>query len=663
MRRRRLLAGLVVPIALVAIVGTLATLQFRWLGQVSAAERDELRASLERRTREFSDDFDREISLAYSIFQARGSTTDPASAEMIGAHFDRWRAAARHPSIVKSVYVSRQVKDEASGRTFAVFDQSARTIAPAEWPASLEPVRLRLLAHQTADVPAARGTPQMIALGSPSVVTDVPALLIPLSQRTMSTVKPQAADIHSIEMRSAVERAVGTGADLLFSFRVGQDYLIIELDPVVLRDEVLPALADRHFGTAYRVAVVNGKDAVQLTRGLAPGQTITPKDADMAYPLFSLRVDFAREQTTVVGRATGAGAAAFGVVTPDTPGSSRFVAATPGVSITEGRYSVLVEQRGTAPVSAMRLSRGGWQVLVQHRAGSLDAAVSQARNRNLWLSFGILSVLVASVGLIVLNARRSERLASQQMDFVATVSHELRTPLAVIRSAAQNLSAGVISDATQARRYGDLIESEGRRLTDMVEQVLEYAGLSGNRRPLRAKPVDAGPLVQDVIAASAPVLESEGFKVTVDVDSTTPQILADEDAVRRALQNLVTNAIKHGGEGRWLGVSVKPVTIRGRSEVQIAVTDRGRGIDAADLPHLFEPFYRGQYALERQIHGNGLGLSLVKRIADAHDGRVTVKSAPGEGTTFTLNLPAASADLVRAAASEPAEFTGGTSAG
>ena len=128
-----------------------------------------------------------------------------------------------------------------------------------------------------------------------------------------------------------------------------------------------------------------------------------------------------------------------------------------------------------------------WVVLLQHSAGSLDAAVAQARRRNLWLSFGILSVLVVGVGIIVLNARRSERLAAQQMDFVATVSHELRTPLAVIRSAAQNLSAGVVHDASQAQRYGDLIEAEGRRLTDMVEQVLEYAGLSGNAgRTLRA---------------------------------------------------------------------------------------------------------------------------------------------------------------------------------
>ena len=83
--------------------------------------------------------------------------------------------------------------------------------------------------------------------------------------------------------------------------------------------------------------------------------------------------------------------------------------------------------------------------------------------------------------------------------------------------------------------------------------------------------------------------------------------------------------------GRWRA---------GGDEVQIAVSDRGRGIEAEDLAHIFEPFYRGRYAIERQIHGNGLGLSLVKRIAEAHGGRVTVTSTPGEGTTFTMHLPA-----------------------
>ncbi len=115
---------------------------------------------------------------------------------------------------------------------------------------------------------------------------------------------------------------------------------------------------------------------------------------------------------------------------------------------------------------------------------------SRAPAQFVWLSFGLLSVLAAGVVLIVTNAQRSERLATQQMDFVTTVSHELRTPLAVIRSAAQNLSAGVIDDPARAKQYGELIEAEGRRLTEMVEQVCStHAGID-RRRLLVRRPRD-----------------------------------------------------------------------------------------------------------------------------------------------------------------------------
>jgi signal transduction histidine kinase len=177
----------------------------------------------------------------------------------------------------------------------------------------------------------------------------------------------------------------------------------------------------------------------------------------------------------------------------------------------------------------------------------------------------------------------------------------------------------------------------------MVEQVLEYAGLSGNRRPLRAGPVDCGDLLRDVVDSCRGLLDAEGVEAEIDVAPGVPAVLADEDALRRALHNLITNALKYAADGRWLLVSARRGAGRGDGDVLLSVSDRGRGIAADDLAHIFEPFYRGRYAIERQIHGNGLGLSLVKRIADAHGGRVSVRSS-SEGTTFTLHLPAAPAD-------------------
>jgi signal transduction histidine kinase len=135
------------------------------------------------------------------------------------------------------------------------------------------------------------------------------------------------------------------------------------------------------------------------------------------------------------------------------------ISKTPEPSQEKRSYSMLIEQNSSAvatevATTQLRVTPAGWMLLLQHSAGSLGAAVAQARRRNLFLSFGILSVLAASAGLVMVNARRSEKLAAQQMHFVATVSHELRTPLAVIRSAAEP-SAGVVHDAGQTKRYGE----------------------------------------------------------------------------------------------------------------------------------------------------------------------------------------------------------------
>jgi signal transduction histidine kinase len=443
----------------------------------------------------------------------------------------------------------------------------------------------------------------------------------------------------------------------VFTMRLSQQLLVVELDREYLRSSFLPALVARYFpereADLYRFAVIDTADAAHpiYSRGLAAGATLRADHADANVPLFSLRYDLA---TQVIVRPGAGNSIATGFLstmptrTSPPPGLVPTPAAGAGRSAS---VSVFVQSRGTSEsdvlkVNARPAARAAWQLVLQHSAGSLDAAVGQARRRNLWLSFGILAVLAAGVSLIVVNAERSQRLAAQQMDFVATVSHELRTPLTVIRSAAQNLSAGVVHDAEQARRYGDLIESEGRRLTDMVEQVLEYAGLSGNRQLARAHPVDVGAVIQEIVASCQSLFKAERVEVQVDVAEGLPPVLADEGAIRRALNNLLTNALKYGADGRWIGITARRAGSRGggSDEVQIAVSDRGRGVDADDLAHLFEPFYRGRYALDRQIHGNGLGLSLVKRIAEAHGGRATAASTPGQGATFTLHLPAAAPD-------------------
>jgi two-component system, OmpR family, sensor histidine kinase SenX3 len=673
MRRRRLPIGFFVPIALALLVGLLAVLQYRWLGQVSAAERERMKATLMQRAEAFGRDFDREVLNLYLALQSESPALAQHDWQSFARRYDTWRDSAEHPQIVTGIYL---IEGEDTQRRMWRYEPQTRAFEPSAWPASLSSIQQRIAEHDRLATGSFTGQARTMILMREPIVASIPALLIPLP---------------------VVQPLPNPDSNSKFSLRIDSRFVIAQLDRAYLESTMLPAIAARHFpgrdATDYRFAVVEAAPSgtTIFSHGVAKG-ALNVEKADAVVPFFSLRPDLSNQVTAramlhdipspfnvVTGpppppppapaavwfgsgptaRSGGAGANASAPTPASTQRSGG--AAMVGRS---GTMSIVVEQRG-ATVTNYRVTQSvgtpAWQLVVQHTAGSLDQAVARARRRNLWLSFGILAVLGSGVGLVVLNARRSERLAAQQMDFVATVSHELRTPLAVIRSAAQNLSAGVVNDAKQARQYGDLIEEEGRRLTDMVEQVLAYAGMSDARGLVTARPADISAIVKDAISTATPFVTSAGFETAIDIEPNLPSVLVDESAIRRALDNLITNALKYGAGGKWLGVSIRRTTGKAGDEVQIAVSDRGRGIDAQDLPHIFEPFYRGRFAVDQQIHGNGLGLSLVKRIAEAHGGRVTVRSPGGEGTTFTLHLPIFTAieDVADAGASVPADVAPG----
>jgi signal transduction histidine kinase len=282
-------------------------------------------------------------------------------------------------------------------------------------------------------------------------------------------------------------------------------------------------------------------------------------------------------------------------------------------------------------------------LILAHQSGSLEAAVAVARRRNLLVSSSILGVLGASVALLLLATRRAQRLAQQQMEFVATVSHELRTPLAVIRSAAENLADGIVEDESQVRKYGELVRGEGRRLTDMVEQILEFSGIQSGERKLNPSPVSIGPLVREVVERSASLARDAGIAVEQDLPDGLPPVLGDEPALRRVFQNLLANAIKYGAGGGSIRIDAR----RHRDDLLVTVADRGMGIDPSEHERIFDPFYRAAAVVEAQIQGAGLGLSLVKRIVQAHGGSIALRSSPGAGAAFTVRLPVASSDPAR----------------
>jgi signal transduction histidine kinase len=225
------------------------------------------------------------------------------------------------------------------------------------------------------------------------------------------------------------------------------------------------------------------------------------------------------------------------------------------------------------------------------------------------------------------------------MEFVAAVSHELRTPVSVIGAAAENLAGGFVTDPSRVKQYGSRIQTEARRLADTVERVLLYAGIEGGRAVGHRAPTGVETLISEALAASAAAIDEASAVVETDIAPGLPPVLADRTALRSTIQNLISNALKYGGTDKWVRIEARLDPAFGAGKVTITVKDHGLGISSKDLPHIFEPFYRGAEAESLQIRGNGLGLSIVKGIIEAHGGRVRVESTEGRGSTFVMILP------------------------
>jgi signal transduction histidine kinase len=215
------------------------------------------------------------------------------------------------------------------------------------------------------------------------------------------------------------------------------------------------------------------------------------------------------------------------------------------------------------------------------------------------------------------------------------VSHELKTPLALIRLFAETLELGRVQSEEKARQYYRLINKESQRLTQLINNILDFSRIEAGRKEYRFAPTDVGRVVVDVVDAYRFQIEQNGFELDVGVAENLPEVDADKEALGQALLNLVNNAIKYSRDGKYLRLDVSQ---RGE-EVRIAVTDRGIGIAKAEHRKIFDKFYRAEDSLVHETKGSGLGLPLVRHIMEAHGGSVEVESAPGRGSTFTLVLP------------------------
>lgn len=624
--KQKLLFSFVLSAALIALI-VLAGLQYYWVGQISEGELTRAQANLTTGMQRFSEDFDRELARMYLSFQIDSETLRTRDWPDYNQRYQYWNATAPHPDLVDNVYLIEIFR---SGRIRLLqFNPDEGRFFSVYWPEKLRPVRqeltelgtITLIEHETGNINELGNVIE-------PVIEDIPALIIPPSRSWLLT-DNQEGDL-------AANQVYG---DALMLSEFGEcwrcqstsnsvpsvAYTMVTINDDYLTNTFIPELIQQHFTSEkqldYHVAIVNGNNPDQVIyQSHADVPIADSAQADQTASLLSVRVNELNR-----------------LLVDMIPGKTQ----APNQSL-EDRFFLQVVTRESldseyAHDVGVSESGGRWQLILQHRYGSLEEAKVNLQTRNLLISFGTLLLLATSIAMIIISTRHAQHAARQQMEFAASVSHELRTPLAVIRAAGENLADGVIDNPQKSQQYGTIIVKEGRRLSEMVEQALAFTSTQSERHKYYHRRVDTSNLLEKTIADYR--LLYPQVSIETHIQPNLPYILADDAALQRAIHNLLNNATKYSSEHHHIRIFTQLTDTSHGQEIHLTVEDNGQGIDATDLPYIFDPFYRGQNAIQTQIKGSGLGLSLVKHFVDAVGGQLKVKSNIGSGSAFTIQLP------------------------
>jgi signal transduction histidine kinase len=311
-------------------------------------------------------------------------------------------------------------------------------------------------------------------------------------------------------------------------------------------------------------------------------------------------------------------------------------------TLTDASGTVILSRMSPAGSSRYEVRRAmapafpSWKLMLVYRNnGPLLAA--EAVERRTWLSYIALLTVIIFMGMHITyrSIRKDSELARLKSDFVSRVSHELRTPLATIRAVGEMLEIGAVSSREKEKEYFSFITSESERLSRLIDNVLDFSRLGAGKKMYHIKPIPLAKTVSATVRAFKQYVTSEGFEILYAADDDIPLVPADEDSISQALINLMDNAVKFSRDEKVVWVELR----RRGDEIALRVRDRGIGIAAKDMDKIFSLFYRQDNATTVSSKGAGIGLAIVKSIAEAHGGWVEVQSVPGEGSTFTIVLP------------------------
>ena len=317
----------------------------------------------------------------------------------------------------------------------------------------------------------------------------------------------------------------------------------------------------------------------------------------------------------------------------DTAGSSRV-----NVIDEDGRLVYGLPMRGGDFTVGRRFPTTlyGWRLQVAlTSAQELGARVERRKLLEMLMVGLSCAVVVAGMAVVIVAAERERRLSALKSDFVANVSHELKTPLSLVRMFGELLLSGRVASDEKRREYLQIIVTESERLTALIENVLDFAKFERGKSAFDFYEGDVGQAVVRAVDVYKYRAEREGVEVEVAIDAHLPPVMFDERALELLLMNLLDNALKYAKDGKKVTIDVCATA----SEIAIRVSDKGPGVPPHERRRIFERFVRGSAGTGKQIRGSGIGLALVKHIAESHGGRAWVESEPGQGSTFVTTIP------------------------
>lgn len=274
-------------------------------------------------------------------------------------------------------------------------------------------------------------------------------------------------------------------------------------------------------------------------------------------------------------------------------------------------------------------------LMIKLKNKSINQIATDFMYRNLILILAMAVVLFGGLLFTWRSVNREIELARLKSDFVSNVSHELKTPLALIRLFAETLEMGRVRGPEKMQEYYATIRKESERLTGLINNLLDFSRIEAGGKQYRFEKTDLASLVGQTLETCRYQIDQQGFELEENIDASVPSVLVDRESYSLCVLNLVDNAMKYSGGSRKLGVKLD----RENGSVRLEVRDQGIGIARKDQQRIFEKFYRAGDPLVHNTKGSGLGLSLVKHVAQAHHGTVTVESSPGQGSKFTLKVP------------------------